>query len=417
MLHVVGRALDQPTARLHVRVNGRRLGVFVQPEAELPGVHHNEQQQQQYLSPQPSPRWKEDEVDAETSKARDDNDGGYDDDEQQRQQRNLRQAEALEGEGDERLPAEVSFGVVESTSARAAQEDMEEQQQREGRQCGRSWPELFKSAATTAASGASATDAVAALVYVDAPTEAGLALLEWEDGSSGGVLGPWWPVVVAPNVDVAAEVNALTWNNQQRCKQLQTQGKQRVHVPTKSLGLGSREGNGEGTWRCAGVADDDEDEGEAVEEEEVSGADGSWLHQLLTDLGLVLDALHSSSSNSSSDDNGVKCSDKHDTWHLDKHKDKHDDKRKDCTKNSASTDALCCQCSCSMTQSLAAAQAAQLFPLPSSSPMAEVEAGMAPDGLTALGLQPEVLDCYVRRARRLLPFCLARYGILASGSR
>eukprot|EP00198_Chlamydomonas_reinhardtii_P012387 XP_001701724.1 predicted protein [Chlamydomonas reinhardtii] len=151
-----GRGLNDPSARLHVRLNGRRLGALVQP------------QQEQQLPPT--------DADSKTGAVCSAAAGNY---------------------------------PMQGPSAQ------EQEQQRCGEEC--------------------------ALVFLDAPGQAGLAVLEWEAGGGAGVLGDWWPLVVAPDAQVAAEVNALALNS-----------------------------------------------------DIASGRGTEWLRRLLVDVGLVIDAAHNS---------------------------------------------------------------------------------------------------------------------------
>ncbi|KAG2435247.1 hypothetical protein HXX76_007325 [Chlamydomonas incerta] len=142
---MTGRNLGDPTARLHVRLNGRRLGALVQPQQDL-------------------------------------------------------------------LPAEPAHSASAAASCQHGL-GVQEQEQHCDDEC--------------------------ALVFLDPPSQAGLAVLEWEAGGGAGLLGDWWPLVVAPDEHVAAEVNSLAL------------------LPATASGRGHE-----------------------------------WLRQLLVDVGLMLDAAH-----------------------------------------------------------------------------------------------------------------------------
>lgn len=167
-LHLMGQFLADPSARLHVRLNGRALGAFVCPEEELNGPDGaDEDSDSNEKEAAAEEHWdKDDCLELVTEDKREDREG---------------QATAPQG------PSRASDGLA-----------------------GRLSSLHLDNGGGSGSEGGSHVPDTPVLVFLDAAGEAGLAMLEWEAGGGSGLLGGWRPLVVAPDEGVAAELNALT---------------------------------------------------------------------------------------------------------------------------------------------------------------------------------------------------------------
>ncbi|GFR44463.1 hypothetical protein Agub_g5724 [Astrephomene gubernaculifera] len=248
VLHMSGRALADPAARLHARLNGRRVHVLVQSEHELAQATHGSVHQGQDAHAMAL-------VCAEASTPAGNSssscrcfigsnsscqDGcrGCQDTGVSIASGNSDGTGCCEHMDDHKdgpaLPSQPA-SPPPAAAAAADQEEEEEQQRQEEEEEPSSPVFVF---------------------LEESPPEVGLAVLEWEGGDGSGVLGAWWPLLVAPCGQVAAEVNALA----------------------------AEEGKEKGA--------EEEEEGLLGEQEEGGAGEAPWLHALLTDLGLVLDAVY-----------------------------------------------------------------------------------------------------------------------------
>ncbi len=172
-LHLLGRFLADPSARLHVRLNGRALGAFVCSEEDLDGPE-----------------------------GPDCADGGSDsNEEEEAEEPECREDTQEEGQGSALMgrprASDVLAGRLSGLQLDSGSGSGMDSLQLDG-------------GSGSSTDGGSHVSETPVLVFLDAAGEAGLAMLEWEAGGGSGLLGGWRPLVVAPDEGVAAELNALT---------------------------------------------------------------------------------------------------------------------------------------------------------------------------------------------------------------
>ncbi|GLI59717.1 hypothetical protein VaNZ11_001661, partial [Volvox africanus] len=479
VLYMVGKFLAGNAVRLHVRLNGRRLGAFVQMEAELndDGMDTGQHPSQQTQTQQQQRRWQlachmhgrtgDQEAQGSPSAGLSDRQALLSSHEDSGcSVTDIVGVTSLHGTGDTTIET-VEAGTQDQASGAGAGTG-EEMDEGMGSQAEGEVSELGSDAGAGQGQGqtcSSKGSAVGeAMVYLDPPTGPGLAVLEWETGI-GGVLGGWWPLVVAPNAEVAAEVNGMVaWQRQWRPQRPPCRAD-----PGSQAWCGEIPGPADG-WE----QEEEEEDAEAREDYE----DVPRLHELLTDLGLVLDALYSSNSSGNScccngkDNNSSNASSSGygtSAGNIDWEADMQDLLRRlrlqspKCPSTTATAEASAhskcrsavawewsdggnahkppphsssarrasgyapdarmdsipirglvpCETwpggviSCATGAPTTAGTSSDLPPAGTFSP-AEAAAASKVAAAAHLGMGPDLLECFVRRAKRLLPYCLAR---------